>query len=164
MYVSAGDDWDLGEGGRTPEVTLCLLAQMILFILLLDLFVVLHFQYIFVHEIKWSQKYYCAVCSDWKVKSSLSTPRRHTAGERYVYLFIWGLFSYVGRDSVVCVATSYGLHGPGIESLCGRDFPHSSRQALGPIQPPAQWVPGFFPGGQAARTWHWPPIPIQRRG
>ena len=47
----------------------------------------------------------------------------------------------VGRDCSVSVATSYGLDGPGIESQLGQDFPHPSRPALGPIQPPTQWVP-----------------------
>jgi hypothetical protein len=37
-----------------------------------------------------------------------------------------------GRDSSVAVATRYGLDGPGIESRCGRDFPHPSRRPLGP--------------------------------
>jgi hypothetical protein len=39
-------------------------------------------------------------------------------------------------------ATGYGLEGPRIESRWGRDFPHLSRPALGPIQSPVQWVPG----------------------
>ena len=54
------------------------------------------------------------------------------------------------RDSVVGIATRYGLDGPGIESQWGRDFPRPSRSALGSTQPPIQRVPGLFPGGKAA--------------
>ena len=49
----------------------------------------------------------------------------------------------VGRDSSVSIATRYGLDGPGSESRWGRDFPPPSRPALGPTQPPIQWVPGL---------------------
>jgi hypothetical protein len=51
-----------------------------------------------------------------------------------------------GPGSSVGIATDYGLGGPGIESRWERDFPHLSRQALGYIQPPVQWVPGFSRG------------------
>ena len=43
-----------------------------------------------------------------------------------------------GPSSSVGTATGYGLDGPGIESRWGRDFPHLSRPAMGPTQPPVQ--------------------------
>jgi hypothetical protein len=58
-------------------------------------------------------------------------------------LFAWLLIIFVGWDSVVCIATCYRLHGLGIESWWGRDFPHPSGPALGHTQPPIQWVLGF---------------------
>jgi hypothetical protein len=45
--------------------------------------------------------------------------------------------------STVVIATAYWLDGPGFEFRCGRDFPHLSIMALGPTQPPVQWVPGL---------------------
>ena len=56
------------------------------------------------------------------------------------YIVVWI------RDSSVGIATRYGLEGPEIESRWGRDCPHLSRPALGPTQPPAQWVPGLSTG------------------
>jgi hypothetical protein len=39
----------------------------------------------------------------------------------------------VGWDSSVCIATWYGLDGPGIKSRWGPYFLHPSRPALGPL-------------------------------
>jgi hypothetical protein len=47
------------------------------------------------------------------------------------------------QDSLVGITTRYGLDGPGIESWWGPDFPHLSRLALRPTQPPIQLVPGL---------------------
>jgi hypothetical protein len=46
--------------------------------------------------------------------------------------------SHAEKHSSVGIATGYGLDGPGIECLWGRDFPHLSRPALGPTQPPVE--------------------------
>jgi hypothetical protein len=60
---------------------------------------------------------------------------------------IWSMWS---RDSVVGVATGYGLddRGVGVWVPVGSTiFSTSSRLALGPTQPPLQWVPGAFSPG-----------------
>jgi hypothetical protein len=62
--------------------------------------------------------------------------------------------SHVGRDDSVSTATRCRLDGPGIESWMGggRNFPHPFRPALGPTQPPIQWVLALFPGAKVAEV------------
>jgi hypothetical protein len=64
---------------------------------------------------------------------------------------------YMGRECSVGKATHYGLHGLEIESWLRRDFPHSSRLDLGPVQLSEKWITGLFPGGKTAGAWGWPP-------
>jgi len=61
-------------------------------------------------------------------------------------VFLGVVFPLCGPGSSVGIATGYGLDGPGIKSRWGRDSPHLSRPALGPIQPPVTWVLGLSGG------------------
>jgi len=70
-------------------------------------------------------------------------------------------YSYVEKPgSLVGITTGYGLDGPGKEFRWVRDFPHLSRPALGPTQPPVQWVPGLSPGLKSGRGVTLTPHPL----
>jgi hypothetical protein len=51
------------------------------------------------------------------------------------------------KNSSVSIVTAYGRDGPEIESRWRRDFPHLSRPALRPTQPPV-YIIRVFPGGK----------------
>ena len=74
----------------------------------------------------------------------ISSERGPMSSNKFIHTYTY--ITGVGRDSSVGIATRYGLDGPGIESRWGRDFSHTSRPALGPTQPPIQWVPGLSRG------------------
>jgi hypothetical protein len=62
---------------------------------------------------------------------------------------------YVGRGSVVCIATCCELDGPGIEFILGREFPLPFRPILRSTQSPIQCEPAVS-WGKAAGAWPYP--------
>ena len=72
----------------------------------------------------------------------------HNHFQKFFCIIIKRLLFRGGPGSSVSIATGYRLDGPGIKSRWGRDFLHLSRPALGPTQPPVQWVPGLYQGGK----------------
>jgi hypothetical protein len=64
----------------------------------------------------------------------------------YVLYFCTVHCNIRNRGSSDGIATRYGLDGPGIESRCGRHFPHLSRPAVRSTQPHIQRVPGLSRG------------------
>ena len=78
----------------------------------------------------------------------------------YAHFFQGSYYCIRGPGSSVSIATGYGLDGPGIESRWRSDFPQLSRPALGPTQPPVQWVPGIFRGVKSGRGVTLTPHPL----
>ena len=74
------------------------------------------------------------------IKDILQKPRTNADLKKLSYK-MHGLF-YV----LIYLHVGGGLEGPEIESRWGQDYPHPSRLALGPTQPPIQWVPGLSRG------------------
>ena len=69
----------------------------------------------------------------------------------YICLLIFIYIRRSGPVSLVCIATGYGLDGPGIESRRGRDFPPVQ---TGPGSHPASYTTGIgsFPGVKSDRS------------
>jgi hypothetical protein len=66
---------------------------------------------------------------------------------KYIYIYV----CICGPGSSVGLATDYGLDGPG-SNPGGDEIFSPSRPALGPTQPPVQWVPSFS-RVEAAGAW-----------
>ena len=65
-----------------------------------------------------------------------------------------------GPCSVVGIATCCRLDSPGIKPRWGQDFLHLSRPAVGPTQPPVQWVPCLSRGVKSGQGVTLTPHPL----
>ena len=63
------------------------------------------------------------------------------------FVIFWDIYYIVksGRRSSVGIVSDYGLDGPG-SNPGGDEIFRPSRPALGPTQPPLQWIPGLSRG------------------
>ena len=90
----------------------------------------------------------CVRCLSCSVNPcvSLVCPPGHPTKIYYGFIVSHKYYGIYGPGRLAGIVTGYGLDGPGIESLWGRDFPHLSRPVSWPTQTPVQWVPGLSRG------------------
>jgi len=63
---------------------------------------------------------------------------------QFIYYIIY-IYIYKGPGNLVGIASDYGLEGLG-SNPGGDEIFRPSRTAVGPTQPPVQWVPGLSRG------------------
>ena len=103
-------------------------------------FLILRFVYLFM---AWS-KLNCSVCHyGWK--SKLPDKFNEHLCQIWCQIFIKSYLPIHGPGSSVGIATDYGLDGSG-SNPGGDEIFRPSRPALGPTQPPVQWVLGLSRG------------------
>jgi hypothetical protein len=93
----------------------------------------------------------------WTSIITLIDPKKERNGRYIIYLY--KLYLYRSRDSVVGIATRYGLEGPGIESRWGEIF-HTYQTGSGVHPASCTMGTGSFPGVKAAGAWCWPHTPF----
>jgi hypothetical protein len=81
--------------------------------------------------------------------------------QRHIIFFV---FSTLGRNSSVGIATHYELDDPGIESRWGRDFSHLSGPALGVKPASCKIGTAYLSQGSSSRGVGLTTQPISRRG
>jgi hypothetical protein len=81
------------------------------------------------------------LCPSVNVRDRISRPNKISGKIVHLYILIFTK----SRDSAVGIVTGYGVKGPSKVKICL--FSIASKPALGPTQPPVQWVPGVLSPG-----------------
>jgi hypothetical protein len=90
---------------------------------------------------------FCTVQNEGPIFNSLSFNKKTEFSKQYYgSKILRRTVSNSIAQSVTCIATRYGLEGPGIISRW-RHCPHPSWPTLGPTQPVVWWVSSHFTGG-----------------
>jgi len=84
------------------------------------------------------------------VSSTCFESEGSSSGRRLYIQLRYGTVYMCGPGSSVGIANDYGLVGPG-PNPGGDEIFRPSRPALGSIQPPVKWVPGFSRGINCGR-------------
>jgi hypothetical protein len=90
-----------------------------------------------------------------KIKICIFTAMKHSNLTTFWMCWVQLRHNYVGRNSLLGIATRYGPGVLGIGFRCGRDFPHLCGPAVKPTQPPCT----IGTGGKGTGAWRWQPTP-----